>query len=73
MLKNKSNFIEYNIIIPFFIKKWYRKWEKTKKIVHLIIETEKIFTNVHFELYLTKAKKVNIMQNNSLPITKIVI
>ena len=48
MLKNKSNFIEYNIIIPFFIKKWYRKWEKNNKIVHLIIDLEKFFTNVHF-------------------------
>ena len=49
MLKNKSNFIEYNIIIPFFIKKWYRKREKIKKIMHLIIDSEKIFINVRFE------------------------
>ena len=63
MLKNKSNFIEYNIIIPFFIKKWYRKWEKTKEIVHLIIDTEKIFTNVHFELYSTCMDNVKKMTN----------
>ena len=41
--------------------------------MHLIIDLEKNIINVHLGFNSTKAKKVNIMQNNSLPITKIVI
>lgn len=73
MHKNKDNFIEYNIIISFLNKKRYRKRKKFRYIVHLILYMDIKILNVHLEFNSTKAKKVNIMQNNSLPITKIVI
>ena len=50
MQKNRNNIIEYNNIIPFLNKKRDRKWEKTKKIVHFIIDLEKTLAYVHFRL-----------------------